>query len=34
MEVEDLEFKGQTAGSQNGVPGSLRLLGLLACEPV
>lgn len=34
MEMEDVEFKGQAAGSQNGVPGSMRLLGLLVCEPV
>lgn len=34
METQDLELKGQPAGSQNDAPGSARLLGLLACEPV
>lgn len=33
-EMEGLEFKGRATGSQNGVPCSVRLLGLLLCEPV
>lgn len=32
--MADLEFKGQATGSQNGVPGPERLLGLKVCEPV